>query len=60
MRGTYVHPNTSPSQPHQRKNNTHENSFGPKKKEKWEMTAREKVTEALKLKDAATGLFKVR
>lgn len=38
----------------------HRCSFGPKKKEKWELSAREKVDEALKIKDAATGLFKVR
>lgn len=35
------------------------NSFGPKKKEKWELTAKEKVAAALKLKDSATGMFKV-
>lgn len=33
-------------------------SFGPKKKEKWELNDEEKGKEAAKLKDEATGLFK--
>jgi hypothetical protein len=36
-----------------------QNSFAPKKKAKWEMSSTEKLAEALKLKDDATGLFKV-
>jgi hypothetical protein len=34
-------------------------SYGPKKKEKWEMSVEEKMEAAKKGKDVATGLFQV-